>query len=61
MLALAEVEERHDSGLFVLGWVALDDFVDEAFILGSEFKGDRRVVVGGVSVLDSKVVSSVEI
>ena len=40
VLALAEVEEGHDGGLFVLRWVAFEDFGDEFFIGGVEFEGD---------------------
>lgn len=51
VLALAEVEERHDGGLLVLWRVSLEDFGNDGLILGGKFEGDRRVVIGGVSVL----------
>lgn len=51
MLALAEVEQGHDSRLLVLGRVALEDLGDDLFILLGELKGDVGVVVGGVAVL----------
>lgn len=52
MLALAEVEQGHDGGLFVLGRVALEDLGDELLILGVELEGQVGVVVGCVSVLE---------
>lgn len=54
MLALAEVEQGHDGGLFVLGRVALEDLGDELLILGVELEGQVGVVVGCVSVLEEK-------
>lgn len=51
MLALAEVQQRHDCGLLVLWWVPLEDLGDDGFILGGKFEGDAGVVVGRVSVL----------
>ena len=55
MLALAEIEERHDSSFLVLWWVALEDLVYEALILRGEFEGDRGIVVVGISVLSKEV------
>lgn len=51
MLALAQVQQRHDCGLLVLWWVPLEDLGDDGFILGGKFEGDAGVVVGCVSVL----------
>jgi hypothetical protein len=51
VLALAEVEQGHDGGLFVLGRVALEDLGDELLVLGVELEGQVGVVVGCVSVL----------
>ena len=51
VLALAEVEQRHDGGLLVLGRVPLEDLGDDGLILGGELEGDVGVVVGGVAVL----------
>ncbi len=59
MLALAEIEERHDSSFLVLGGVALEDLVDDYEVLGREFEGDGGVVVGRVAVLKQLV--SVEV
>lgn len=51
VLALAEVEEWHDGGLLVLGRIPRNDLLDELFILGSEFEGDVRVILGSITVL----------
>ena len=51
VLALSEVEERHDGGLLVLRGVPGDDLLDEFLILGCEFEGDFEVVFGGVAML----------
>lgn len=51
VLALAEIEERHDGGLLVVGGVSRDNLLDELLILLSELEGDRRVVLGRVAVL----------
>ena len=51
VLALAEVEQRHDGGLLVVGGVPRDDFLDELLILRRKFERDRRVVLGRVAVL----------
>ena len=51
MLALSQIQNRHDSRFFVLGRVAGEDFLDEFLICGVELEGDGGVVVGGVSVL----------
>ena len=51
VLALAEVEERHDGGLLVLRGVPRDNLLDELLILRGELERDRRVVLGRVAVL----------
>jgi hypothetical protein len=50
MLALSEVEKRHDSSLLVLGRVTLEDLIDDFFVLGAELERDGWVVVGFVAV-----------
>ena len=50
-LALSEVEQRHDGGLLVLGWVAGEDLFDYGLVLRAELEGDGGVVLGGVAVL----------
>lgn len=52
VLALAEVEQRHDGGLFVLRGVSRDDFLDELLILRREREGDLGVVLRRVAVLE---------
>lgn len=54
MLTLAEVEEGHDGSLFVLRWIALEDLLDEALILGCEFELNRGVVVICVPMLGTE-------
>lgn len=51
VLALPEVEEGHDGGLFVLRRVTLQDFLDEGEVLGGEFEGDGGIVVRFISML----------
>lgn len=51
VLALSEVEERHDGGLFVLRGVPGEDLLDKLLILGSEFEGNLEVVLGRVAML----------
>lgn len=51
VLALAQVQDRHHGGLFVLGRVALQDLGDNGLVLGGELEGQARVVIGGVAVL----------
>ena len=51
VLALAEVEQRHDGGLLVLGRVALEDLLDDGLVLLAERERDVGVVVGRVPVL----------
>lgn len=58
MLALAEIEEGHYSGFFVLWRVAFEDLCDEFFVDGVEFEGDGGIVVGAVAVLQYTIVSA---
>lgn len=51
VLALAEVQDWHDSSLLVLRRVALEEFSDDGLILWREFEGNIGVVIGGVAVL----------
>jgi hypothetical protein len=50
-LALAKVEDGHDSRLLVLRGVALEYLGDDGLVLGRELEGDVGVVFGRVSVL----------
>ena len=52
VLALSEVEKRHDGSLLVLRRVALEDLIDDFFVLCAELERDGWVVVGFVAVLD---------
>jgi hypothetical protein len=49
VLALAEIEDRHNGGLLVLGWVSLEDLCDKLLILGVELERDIGVIVGRVA------------
>jgi hypothetical protein len=51
MLALAEIEQGHDSSLFILWGVAVEDFVNDLQVVLVELERDGRVVVGFVAVL----------
>jgi hypothetical protein len=51
VLALAEVKQRHDRGLLVLGRVALEDLIGECEVLLGKLERQSRVVVRGVAVL----------
>lgn len=51
MLALAEVEQGHDGGLFVLGRVALEDLIGEGEVLLGELEREGRVVGRLIAVL----------
>ena len=53
MLALAEVEERHDCCFLVLRGVAFQDFGDQLLIDGVEFEGYGGVVFWAVAVLET--------
>lgn len=52
VLALANVQDRHDSGLLVLGGIALEDLIDELEVLLGELERNIRVVFAFVAVLD---------
>lgn len=52
VLALAQVEDRHDGGLLVLRGVSLEQLFDDSLVFGRKFEGDGGVVVGGVAVLE---------
>lgn len=52
MLALAQVQHRHNGSLFVLRGVTLKDLIDEFEVLLGELEGESRVVGGFVAVLD---------
>lgn len=51
VLALAKVEQGHNGGLLVLGWVALKDLIDEGEVLLGELERKGRVVVRLIAVL----------
>lgn len=51
MLSLAEIQQRHDSGLFVLRRVSAKDFLDELLILGVELERYVGIVVWRVTML----------
>jgi hypothetical protein len=51
VLALAEVQQRHDSSFLVLGRVSLEDLGNDGLVLLVELEGDVGVVVLGVSML----------
>jgi hypothetical protein len=53
VLALAKVEQGHNSGLLVLRGVAGDNLLDELLILLRELERDRRVVLGRIAVLQA--------
>ena len=53
VLALAEVEERHDGGLLVLGRVPRDNLLDELLVLRRELEGNVRIVLGRIAVLQA--------
>ena len=53
VLALSEVEERHDGGLLVLGGVSGDNLLDEFLILWCKFEGNFEVVLRRVAVLQA--------
>jgi hypothetical protein len=52
MLPLPEIQKGHDSGLLILWRVPLEDLVNELETLLIELKGDRRVIFGGIAVLE---------
>ena len=59
VLTLAEIEERHNGGLLVVGGVSRDNLLDELLILFGELERDRRVVLRAVAVL--RAVSAVQL
>ena len=54
VLALPEVQQRHDGGFLVLAGVSGQHFLDELLILGVELEGDVEVILGSVAVLGSR-------
>jgi hypothetical protein len=54
VLALSEIEERHDCSLFVLRGVPGHDFLDELLILRCELERDIGVVLGRVAMLQAR-------
>lgn len=59
VLALSEIEERHDGGLLVVGGVSRDNLLDELLILFGELEGNRGVVLWTIAVL--RAVSAVQL
>lgn len=51
MLTLSEIQNRHNSSLFVLRWISLENLSDQLLVLCCEFERDRGIVFGRVSVL----------
>lgn len=51
VLTLAQIQERHDGGLLVLGRIALEDLIDQSLVLLVERERDARVVGRLVAVL----------
>lgn len=60
VLALAEIEKGHDGGFFVLGWVALEDFIHELVVLFRELERDGGIVFGSVTVLQNSSSDTIE-
>lgn len=54
VLALSEIEKRHDCSFFILAGVSREDFLDESLICFAELEWDGRVVVGCVAVLSNR-------
>ena len=52
VLALAQIQDRHDGSLLVLGGIALEDLIDEFKVLLGELERDGRVVGGRVAMLN---------
>lgn len=55
VLALTQIQDRHDSSLLVLGRVAFEDLIDELEVLVVEFEREGRVVGGLVAVLIEQI------
>ena len=53
VLALAQIQQRHDSRLLVVGGVPAEDLLDQLLVLRAELEGERGVVVGRVAVLQT--------
>lgn len=51
VLALAEVEQRHNGGLLVLRWVPRDNLLDEFLVLSGEFERNFGIVLGSITML----------
>ncbi len=51
VLALAEIEEGHHGGFFVLGGITFEDFGNEFFIGVVEFEWYGGIVFGAISML----------
>ena len=51
VLALAQIQQRHDSRLLVVGGVPAEDLLDQLLVLRAELERQRGVVVGRVAVL----------
>ena len=51
MLSLPEIQDGHNSRLFVLGRVSFEDLVDELVVLLGELEGNVGIVLGRVSML----------
>ena len=52
VLALAQIQQGHDSRLLVLGRIALEDLIDKFEVLLGELERKARVVGGLVAVLE---------
>ena len=58
MLSLSKIEYGHHGSLLVLGWISLEDLFDELVVLLVELEGDVGVVLGGISMLQLKLLIS---
>lgn len=61
MLSLAQIQKGHHGCLFVLGWVAFQDLIDELVVLFRELEGNAGIVLGGISVLQLNVSATSEL
>jgi len=55
MLSLSEIQQGHHGCLFVLRGVAFQDLINEPVVLLCELEGNACVVLGGISMLESKL------
>lgn len=55
VLALPQVQQRHDGRLLVLRRVPLEDLFDDGLVLRGELEGDVGVVLGRVAVLGGQL------